>query len=184
MQRVSGNSIGKEVMIASVASCSSLVSNSTSSLTNFFTPGAGASGEPSAALLLGDLPDFHREDEDDDDDDNAVGNKHQHSVNDEDADTSIAKGGVSTPFPWKLHIMLDAVDEDGDTDIVSWLSHGKAFIVHKPKDFVHEIMPHFFNQSKYVSLLGVVSVDVDDCHTKRIAEVLLGWSVVLFCFPR
>ena len=68
-----------------------------------------------------------------------------------DGDPSIAKGGVSTPFPWKLHIMLEAIDKEGATGVVSWLSHGKAFIVHKPRDFVSEIMPKFFNQSKYVS---------------------------------
>mmetsp|Transcript_31020 Transcript_31020/g.74944 ORF Transcript_31020/g.74944 Transcript_31020/m.74944 type:complete len:518 (-) Transcript_31020:411-1964(-) len=74
------------------------------------------------------------------------------SLNDDnDSDPSIAKGGVSTPFPWKLHIMLEAIDKEGDTNVVTWLSHGKAFIVHKPKDFVNEIMPKFFNQSKYAS---------------------------------
>lgn len=72
---------------------------------------------------------------------------------DDHGDTCIAKGGVSTPFPWKLHIMLDAIEESGETDVVSWLCHGRAFLVHKPKDFVMNIMPKFFNQSKYVSLL-------------------------------
>ena len=77
---------------------------------------------------------------------------YSNSISDDiNSDPSIAKGGVSTPFPWKLHIMLEAIDKEGDTSIVSWLSHGKAFIVHKPKDFVSEIMPKFFQQSKYAS---------------------------------
>lgn len=68
-----------------------------------------------------------------------------------DRGRSIAKGGVTTPFPWKLHIMLDAMDETGDKSIVCWQPHGRAFMVHKPKDFVQEVMPHFFNQTKYAS---------------------------------
>uniref|UniRef100_A0A7S4ER40 HSF-type DNA-binding domain-containing protein n=2 Tax=Pseudo-nitzschia australis TaxID=44445 RepID=A0A7S4ER40_9STRA len=68
-----------------------------------------------------------------------------------DRGRSIAKGGVTTPFPWKLHIMLDAMDETGDKSIVCWQPHGRAFMVHKPKDFVLEVMPHFFNQTKYAS---------------------------------
>jgi len=56
-------------------------------------------------------------------------------------------------FPWKLHIMLDAMSKiEGDNKaIVCWQPHGKAFMVHKPKDFVAEVMPHFFNQTKYAS---------------------------------
>mmetsp|Transcript_53896 Transcript_53896/g.60217 ORF Transcript_53896/g.60217 Transcript_53896/m.60217 type:complete len:427 (-) Transcript_53896:256-1536(-) len=69
-----------------------------------------------------------------------------------DSGRSIAKGGVTTPFPWKLHIMLDAMEKnEGDKSIVCWQPHGKAFMVHKPKDFVVEVMPHFFNQTKYAS---------------------------------
>lgn len=68
-----------------------------------------------------------------------------------DRGRSIAKGGVTTPFPWKLHIMLDAMCEAGDKSIVCWQPHGRAFMVHKPKDFVQEVMPHFFNQTKYAS---------------------------------
>lgn len=64
---------------------------------------------------------------------------------------AIAKGGVLTPFPWKLHIMLDAMDETRDKSIVCWQPHGKAFMVHKPKNFVEEVMPLFFNQTKYAS---------------------------------
>ena len=54
-------------------------------------------------------------------------------------------------FPWKLHIMLDAMDKNGDKSIVCWQPHGRAFMVHKPKEFVQEVMSHFFNQTKYAS---------------------------------
>ncbi|KAG7364845.1 HSF-type DNA-binding protein [Nitzschia inconspicua] len=72
-------------------------------------------------------------------------------LNNEEHDQSIAKGGVTTPFPWKLHIMLDHMEDSGDKSIVCWQPHGRAFIVHKPKEFVTQIMPRFFNQSKYAS---------------------------------
>ena len=64
---------------------------------------------------------------------------------------SIAKGGVTTPFPWKLHEMLDDMDEKGDYSLVRWLPHGRAFMVHKPKEFVEKIMHKYFNQTKYAS---------------------------------
>lgn len=47
-------------------------------------------------------------------------------------------GGVTQPFPEKLHTMLDHED---DISVVSWLPHGRAFIVRKPLKFTHEIMP-------------------------------------------
>jgi len=51
------------------------------------------------------------------------------------------RGGVTTPFPEKLHHMLNRMDVDGTNSIVSWQPHGRAFAVHKPKEFVQEIMP-------------------------------------------
>lgn len=45
------------------------------------------------------------------------------------------------PFPEKLHEMLDAVDGTMDVSIVSWLPHGRAFLVRKPKEFTEKIMP-------------------------------------------
>ena len=53
----------------------------------------------------------------------------------------VHRGGVSQPFPEKLHYMLSRVDSEGLSDIVSWQPHGRCFIVRKPKEFVTEIMP-------------------------------------------
>jgi hypothetical protein len=55
------------------------------------------------------------------------------------------KGGVSIPFPVKLHSVLDQVEADGLAHIVSWQPHGRCFVIHKPKEFVDHVMP------KYVS---------------------------------
>ena len=54
-------------------------------------------------------------------------------------------------FPVKLRMMLDHVHENGLEDIVSWEVDGKAFKVHKPKDFESRIMSSFFNQTKFKS---------------------------------
>lgn len=47
-------------------------------------------------------------------------------------------GGVTQPFPEKLHVMLDS---DDDPSVVGWLPHGRAFLVRKPAEFTNEIMP-------------------------------------------
>eukprot|EP00804_Cyclotella_cryptica_P019519 CCRYP_006667-RA/>CCRYP_006667-RA protein AED:0.06 eAED:0.06 QI:474/1/1/1/1/1/2/1893/812 len=59
-------------------------------------------------------------------------------------------GGVSQPFPEKLMSMLDN-ETRHRPEVVSWLPHGRAFLVRKPKVFTSEIMPEYFRQSKLTS---------------------------------
>lgn len=93
----------------------------------------------------------------------AVGKKHhrhytvQHNYHDHAQDTRDlyieerpARGGVTTPFPFKLHEMLRAVAEEGLDHIVSWQPHGRCFLVHDPKAFV-DLLPRFFKLSKLPS---------------------------------
>eukprot|EP00580_Thalassiosira_gravida_P018760 CAMPEP_0201671984 /NCGR_PEP_ID=MMETSP0494-20130426/31237_1 /ASSEMBLY_ACC=CAM_ASM_000839 /TAXON_ID=420259 /ORGANISM="Thalassiosira gravida, Strain GMp14c1" /LENGTH=264 /DNA_ID=CAMNT_0048153499 /DNA_START=237 /DNA_END=1031 /DNA_ORIENTATION=+ len=61
------------------------------------------------------------------------------------------RGGIYDPFPIKFYRMLDQVRDEGLESTVSWLSHGRAFKIHKPKAFAATIMTRFFNQSKYTS---------------------------------
>lgn len=61
------------------------------------------------------------------------------------------RGGVTEPFPEKLHRVLKEVEAEGKTDVVSFFSHGRAFAVHDMERFVEEIMPRFFKQSKWNS---------------------------------
>jgi hypothetical protein len=51
-------------------------------------------------------------------------------------------------FPWKLHELLQETGK-GHSAVVSWLPGGKAFKVHNKEDFCDELMPAFFNSSKY-----------------------------------
>ena len=66
-------------------------------------------------------------------------------------DTRRNRGGVTEPFPEKLHKMLEATEKEGKGDIVSFFSHGRAFAIHQPRKFVSDIMPRFFNQSRLTS---------------------------------
>ena len=57
-------------------------------------------------------------------------------------------GGTTMTFPERLHQML----EQGEfPDIVSWAPHGRAFQVHKPKEFEATVLLLFFNQTKFRS---------------------------------
>jgi len=61
-----------------------------------------------------------------------------------------ARGGVTTPFPLKLHEMLISTAAEGMDHIVSWQPHGRCFLVHKPKEFV-AMLPRYFKLSKLAS---------------------------------
>ena len=69
----------------------------------------------------------------------------------EEVSEPIPKGGVTVPFPIRLHLMLDQIDSDGFASVVSWQPHGRCFVVHKPKEFVEKVMPKYFKQSKFPS---------------------------------
>lgn len=73
------------------------------------------------------------------------------TMNDPAPDTRRNRGGVTEPFPEKLHRMLDSVEREGISDVVSFFSHGRAFAIHKPRRFVSEIMPRFFRQTRLTS---------------------------------
>lgn len=60
------------------------------------------------------------------------------------------KGRTGT-FPQKLHQMLSDLERAGQTDIASFLSHGRAFAIHKPRDFVKQVMPKYFRMSRFSS---------------------------------
>ena len=47
-----------------------------------------------------------------------------------------APGGVNNPFPIILHKLLSEIDELGFSDIISWQSHGRSFLIRKPQEFV------------------------------------------------
>lgn len=58
---------------------------------------------------------------------------------------------VERLFPWKLHNMLEDAERQNFQHIVSWVQEGGAFKVHKSDEFVQEVMPNYFDQTKYES---------------------------------
>lgn len=82
----------------------------------------------------------------------------QHSYHDHSLKTEIdhvydqkSRGGVSIPFPLKLHHMLKNAMGDGQGDIVSWQPHGRCFIVRNPKMFQDVVLPKSFKLKKLSS---------------------------------
>jgi hypothetical protein len=96
---------------------------------------------------------------------------------------AVARGGVSCPFPWKLHEMLDfcCPSTDGDdtpnlkntsspeaqlSTIVTWNPEGTAFAVLDAKLFVQTILP------RYVGLFVL-----DECY-----QLSISISIATVCF--
>ncbi|MFK7826334.1 MAG: heat shock factor family protein [Oligoflexales bacterium] len=53
-------------------------------------------------------------------------------------------------FPEKLYQLLSYVEENDLDHVVSWLPHGRSFLVHNDEEFL-KIVPLFFSQSKISS---------------------------------
>lgn len=65
----------------------------------------------------------------------------------------VSKGGVTVPFPMKLHNMLDHISQHESqlSSIVTWQPHGRSFIVKNINRFAEDVLPRFFQQRKYAS---------------------------------
>jgi hypothetical protein len=61
-------------------------------------------------------------------------------------------------FPSKLHELLEDAEVNGYSDIVSWQIHGRAFKIHKAKDFLEKILPMYFQQTKIASFQRQLSL--------------------------
>jgi len=61
------------------------------------------------------------------------------------------RGGVTEPYPEKLHRMLLEIEKDGNGHIISFFPHGRAFGIHDTEKFEELIMPKYFKQSRLSS---------------------------------
>lgn len=61
------------------------------------------------------------------------------------------RGGVIEPFPEKLHRLLLEVESAERSDIISFVSSGRAFQIHKADKFFKDIVPLYFRQSRLSS---------------------------------
>jgi hypothetical protein len=81
---------------------------------------------------------------------NLLGTNKQNTEETHDEDDE--KDETGRIFPWKLHHMLENVQQDNNFEhIVSWVHNGSAFKVHDSDQFVEKVMPLFFDQTKYES---------------------------------
>jgi hypothetical protein len=71
--------------------------------------------------------------------------------NHDDDDDDELSSSEHTSFPWKLHLMLEHAEKKNYHDVVSWVKDGSAFKVHKSREFVEQVMPIYFDQTKYES---------------------------------
>ena len=69
-----------------------------------------------------------------------------------------ASGGVNNPFPTILHKMLSESEVMRFSHLISWQSHGRSFLIHKPSDFVREVVPRYFKHSKLSSFQRQLSL--------------------------
>eukprot|EP00554_Chaetoceros_debilis_P011459 CAMPEP_0194105586 /NCGR_PEP_ID=MMETSP0150-20130528/5770_1 /TAXON_ID=122233 /ORGANISM="Chaetoceros debilis, Strain MM31A-1" /LENGTH=431 /DNA_ID=CAMNT_0038793505 /DNA_START=294 /DNA_END=1589 /DNA_ORIENTATION=- len=60
------------------------------------------------------------------------------------------RGGVTTPFPVKLHMLLEQNLHE-NVNVISWQPHGRCFLLRSPKDFLNSVMPRHFKQTKLTS---------------------------------
>ena len=56
------------------------------------------------------------------------------------------------PFPAKLYELLQYVEDEGMTHIVSWLPSGLAFKIHNAPKFMSDVAVHFFKATKFRSV--------------------------------
>eukprot|EP00980_Cylindrotheca_fusiformis_P030326 scaffold24656_cov181-Cylindrotheca_fusiformis.AAC.3 len=84
-----------------------------------------------------------------------VHNYHDHANDQDDGeDPNIifeGQGRNALSFPIKLHEILDQVEADGLSHIISWQPHGRCFVIHDPKQFADHVMPSYFRQTKLTS---------------------------------
>jgi hypothetical protein len=76
----------------------------------------------------------------------------QHNYHDHAADPAPQhfQQGPITTFPLKLYEMLERVEQDGFSHVVSWQPHGRCFVVHNPEEF-KALLPRYFGSSKIAS---------------------------------
>lgn len=61
------------------------------------------------------------------------------------------RGGVTDPFPARLHEMLEDTLSEGQDHIISWQVHGRCFKIHDFDVFARELLPRYFRQTKFSS---------------------------------
>jgi hypothetical protein len=83
-------------------------------------------------------------------------------------------------FPFKLHSLLEDAAREDLEHIVSWLPDGKAFHIHKPKDFAVYALPRHFDQTKYKAFTRQLNIYGFQRLKDRQSDVFGAYSHKLF----
>jgi HSF-type DNA-binding len=78
--------------------------------------------------------------------------KTQQSRNKQNSNSKEASSKASL-FPLALYGLLEDVETNGSASIVSWRPSGTAFKVEKRDEFVNDILPRYFKQTKFKSFV-------------------------------
>jgi HSF-type DNA-binding len=65
---------------------------------------------------------------------------------------------VRQAFPVKVYVMLEEAEDKGFAHIVSWNAMGDGFMVHEREPFIRDIVPNYFNQTRYKSFQRQLSL--------------------------
>lgn len=95
-----------------------------------------------------DPPSDPKEEEEEEEDPSVAG---EIVVDDDKDDKKKRKGGVGEPFPHKLYRMLEETEKNGQQAILSFFPHGRAFAIHKPGQFIEEVVPKYFSTNRMSS---------------------------------
>lgn len=77
------------------------------------------------------------------------GNNNKSGLSDDDDDSDKGDEDVPMTFPQR---MMDILSQEKYSDIITWLPHGRGFVILQKKRFANEIMPKYFNKkSKFTS---------------------------------
>lgn len=86
------------------------------------------------------------------------------------------RGGVTDPFPSKVHRMLTDAEANGNEHILSFLPHGRAFAIHDQERFVKEILPKYLRQSQMSSFQRQLNL----CKYGQFLHYVFGMMLVDF----
>lgn len=90
--------------------------------------------------------------------------------------------GRSSVFPRVLHAILADLERQGRDDIASFLPHGRAFAIHKPREFATKVLPRYFRMGHFTSfqrqlnLYDFQRVTRGEDKVRRHVHVSAGWG--------
>ena len=65
----------------------------------------------------------------------------------------VQEGDMKILFPWTLHNLLEDAEKEGFDSTISWRPSGMAFKVHNREDFMKQVLPRYFRQTKFKSFV-------------------------------